>query len=742
MVTAWDREQDPLSRFGWKTAALAVTGVLLAVNLPLLLGIDAPIWDASTQYAPAYTLVADHARAGRFLLWNPWIEGGAPDGFQPELGAFSPLMVGIGLVLGGTEAGFRVYWLAVWLLGALGTLILARHLRAPPWAGAIVASGYLFSGFVTGHAEHTSILYAMALVPWTLWRLDAALSSGKRLPAVQAGVLWGLSGLGGYPGVVFIAALYLVLWTVGRVACRTGSGSFAPTITSAGVALVLLFAMGGMVLAPAYAGFASEAKGYTDRAGPIPRATAIFDNAWDPHALSTLTSPSLPVLKLWNADLWPRTDISMCSVYLGASVAFLALAALVLGPGERFRWWLVGLALLFVGISLPMLPFRGWLFDILPPARYFRHPALFKDFLLPTCCALAALASRDVVDASGHLGERARRRLPALACGVAALALSVFFATRSGLPHPGNHPYIATGHALLVWLGLAAAVLAAVTSRNVFSTALPAALLLLAAIDGVLTVALSRQLLFDRGTGRSEWDRIARLHEPSLDLSRRGWSRDLRPPAWLTPEQNAKNVPLRIPTLTNFTGLTNRFKSAIAADPQLARLATGDRRIWFSRQAVRAPLTDESFAAFAGHVRRTGRLPLLIHPREGSPLAASGGDGGEDLRHLEEGHADLEPIDARISLYEPGRLVFTVTAPAHGWLLVTDRWSRGWLAEVDGIRVEVWPGDFVFRALPLGAGPHVVRFAYQPFGYPWLLILSWGAAGLIAIGSAGRPLPD
>lgn len=172
MVTAWDRERDPLSRFGWKTAALAVTGVLLAVNLPLLLGIDAPIWDASTQYAPAYTLVADHARAGRFLLWNPWIEGGAPDGFQPELGAFSPLMVGIGLVLGGTEAGFRVYWLAVWLLGALGTLTLARHLRAPAWAGAIVASGYLFSGFVTGHAEHTSILYAMALVPWTLWRLD------------------------------------------------------------------------------------------------------------------------------------------------------------------------------------------------------------------------------------------------------------------------------------------------------------------------------------------------------------------------------------------------------------------------------------------------------------------------------------------------------------------------------------------------------------------------------------------
>jgi 3-hydroxy-9,10-secoandrosta-1,3,5(10)-triene-9,17-dione monooxygenase reductase component len=37
-----------------------------------------PIWDADNWYAPYFTLVADHVRAGKLVTWNPWSDGGLP----------------------------------------------------------------------------------------------------------------------------------------------------------------------------------------------------------------------------------------------------------------------------------------------------------------------------------------------------------------------------------------------------------------------------------------------------------------------------------------------------------------------------------------------------------------------------------------------------------------------------------------------------------------------------------------
>jgi hypothetical protein len=65
--------------------------------------------DADTFYAPYYTLVSDYARAGRVLLWNPWSNAGSPDFAEPQVGAFSPIMVGFGALTGGHSAGGAVW---------------------------------------------------------------------------------------------------------------------------------------------------------------------------------------------------------------------------------------------------------------------------------------------------------------------------------------------------------------------------------------------------------------------------------------------------------------------------------------------------------------------------------------------------------------------------------------------------------------------------------------------------------
>src|SRR5579863_5837082 len=94
---------------GWLLAGLLLVIVFLTFDYPVVNGKAAPLWDASAFFAPAFTLVADTARTGHFVLWNPWESAGSPDCAEPELGTISPIQIAVGLVTGGTEGGFRAY---------------------------------------------------------------------------------------------------------------------------------------------------------------------------------------------------------------------------------------------------------------------------------------------------------------------------------------------------------------------------------------------------------------------------------------------------------------------------------------------------------------------------------------------------------------------------------------------------------------------------------------------------------
>ena len=149
MFQEMNTSTNTAGNLAWWLAALLLAIVFGTANFGLVDGRAAPIWDAEGFFAPAFTLIADHARAGRIVLWNPWQSGGSPEYAEPELGAVSPIAVLVGAITGGVESGFRTYWLLIWFLGPLGILLLARHLGAPPWAGFIVSLGFAFCGFYT-----------------------------------------------------------------------------------------------------------------------------------------------------------------------------------------------------------------------------------------------------------------------------------------------------------------------------------------------------------------------------------------------------------------------------------------------------------------------------------------------------------------------------------------------------------------------------------------------------------------
>jgi uncharacterized membrane protein YfhO len=76
-------------------------------------------------------------------------------------------------------------------------------------------------------------------------------------------------------------------------------------------------------------------------------------------------------------------------------------------------------------------------------------------------------------------------------------------------------------------------------------------------------------------------------------------------------------------------------------------------------------------------------------------------------------------------------LAFSISAPDDGWLLVTDRWARGWEATVNGLPAEVLGGDFLFRAIHISAGNDIVSFEYRPEFLKPMLTLSWGTLAVV-----------
>lgn len=743
----------------WLKTALLVVLTLLVLNTPLIIGVYCGRWDANDFFGPYYTLIADHARQGQLLLWTPLVDGGCPSGVDPQIGALSPLTVGMAAITGPSEFGFRCYWLLIWALGGLGMLFLARHLGAPLWAGFVAAIGYMFSGIYTGHAEHTTFLFVMSLLPWTLWRLDAAILTRRLFPAAQGGAFWGLAAMSGYPGLFFIGSCYLALWTLARV-LQSGHLDRSlpgrrPRSQETILVLAVFLLVTAVVLAPVYVGFVCETRGYSDRSGPLPRELAINDNALHPLALGTAASPYLAILgAMQKPRLWP-TDVSTCSVYLCPVLLGLALTGLLNRPRDGFRWFLACVALLCLGCALGgVLPLRGWLYDLLPPMRYFRHAGIFRCYTLFTVAVMALLATRDLAEESDRGAGDFWRRWSIVAW-TTAVAGALCFGVLCWMAQPGGRQLlivlVAASQVVLVWFGTALLTLVgrppSVTLRHHITQRY---LTILVVADALLSIVLMKPAMYD--SRKRVWTATEAAYSSSLDLSGQGM---LRLAEW-QPEAGPLDACLlaKVPVLNCTSSLTNLFHKQLLKSPVLSQSALGTERVWFSPQASLVPQEMEVLRHLAAHCDALGQPCLVVSDplrRAGASTVTAEAENSPAEVALLPGTADVESlppaqrVPASVVTYVDRELSLDVVVPEDGWLLVTDRWARGWRCTVNGQPQKLWIGNFIFRAVPLRQGASRVEFSYTPAGYPWLLWASWSALAAVAMASclgASSRLPE
>ncbi len=726
----------------WLPPAFFLTVVFLIITQAILTGKCVQLWDAWSFYTPAFSLVADHARSGKLLLWDPWLAAGTPDFADPQVGAASPIAIIVGVIGGGTAAAFRAYWLLIWLLGPLGLLLLARHLNAPPWGAVSVGLGYAFCGFYTAHAEHTTVLYSFSFVPWFIWRFDVALASLRFKPAAQAGALWGLSALGGYPAIVILSGGMLFLWGAGR--CfgsndEVGMLHQRPVwarLRFTFIALVIVLCVGSVVLAPTYMAFFKEGLGYTERAGAMPRlvATGAIFNALNPGALATFASPYLTALKFpfLNPSLWKGSDVSVADVYIGVLPLILSLLAVWQRPRSGWRWWLVGIVAFSLACAVgDRLPVRGWLYDYCPPTRYFTHSGMFRAYAIFSAAVLALLATKDLAAAVRKPETRIWRQLVLISLVTAFAAVCAYTYVIHHVAKLGTQLGLSNWHLVVTWSGAIAVSLFPLLwhkTRRLFAILF----LPLAILDASLTLQLSQKFVCDSGRTRSLLSRVDEGHKAELTLS--SLQRELEPPALLGGSHSNNTVSLRIATFYNDSTMKNRFQREFLEHPVLLDMGLGTDRIWFAKDAAIVTPSGQAYRALVNRSGELGAGIIVVHPSvQMAKISQISSLETADRAEL-TAISRLSPaakMPAQILKYTPNNLMLKVSCLEDGWLLVTDRWAAGWRAKVNGVPVEVFGGNFIFRAVPVRSGENTIDFYYPQRMYFALVLLSWGT--LVAV---------
>jgi hypothetical protein len=188
---------------------------------------------------------------------------------------------------------------------------------------------------------------------------------------------------------------------------------------------------------------------------------------------------------------------------------------------------------------------------------------------------------------------------------------------------------------------------------------------------------------------------------------------------------------------------THREKYTVAYEDEWTTILENHAvqpRAFIAREAVVAPPDEWALVRLLESGFDPRRQVLLERPShaglDGAGAAAPGSTGAAA--------AGTVPEAVAVERYETERVVVRATSAQGGHLVLTDTFYPGWRAWLDGGEVPIERANYLFRAVRLPPGEHVVEFRFQPTtlyvsGAASLLV--WlGLAALVFVGWGGHRL--
>lgn len=746
----------PVSRAGWSSWLAPVLTILAFSTLlygPWLL-IDgfSPRQDVLRQSVPWLSFARQEVLAGRLPSWDPARLAGVPHLANIQAGFFYP--PNLPLLLPPPAIAATLSLVAHVILGGVLLTVLARALGLSREPATLAGMAYVAGGFVTArvYASHLEVLRTMAWAPLLLlsaWQL--AMHGSPRWAAVLT-LTASLSLLAGYPAVTVYSLgaaglLFLAILPKGR-----------KRIQAVGLG-VLSMLLPLLICAPALWPLAELAE-QTTRADGLALTEAAV-GALRPSDFPTLVWPwyfgTGPLDNYWRGPGWFWHETQTAG---GMGVTVLAIVGALSYRRVRQVQILLALALVSLLLSLGTLtPAYTLLHEMLPFLRLFRIPARFNlvwTLMLPLLAGygLQAVLERRAKALTGVI----RLGAGASIVGLAALGVVTTAVINSPLPSDVD----------------AAALLQRVPS---------------ASMVGTLSVLLGTLVLLGISVIGREWrhGRTSRSRltvglgvTVLLELTLLGLPSIFRSPESLPrllDMLGAKNIqvlqasPYRVALEEQLKAYANvgdilGFQSVTAYDPlllgrttALLRASQGNLPEPFGAGSNYITLQRDGGAAFdvlgvgyrvqnspgrvtlvkretpVKHLTLVERAQLVASPQESLAAVLAPGFNPHEELVLEKEPLTLQsqhPSSAsavRVIQERPGLLHARVEAHNGGYLLFSESYYPGWLAEAGGQRAPLVPANHAVMAVGLSPGSHDVVLRFTT---PWLVpSLALSIAGLL-----------
>ncbi len=720
---------------------------------------------------PYRAFFAAELKAGRFSTWFPDLYCGMPLYSESQAGYLHPLKYLFYPWLPAWQAFNLDTVVSVWIAG-LGVYGWLRT-RMGPLGALTGAAVFGMSGFMWGHLIHTSMINALASVPFVIWGLESAWRSGRGRGLVVAAVAIACQVFAGHLQDALFSIALVGLYAAFRAWQTPSLRARLRILAQAGIVLLLGVLLSAVQWVPS--------KKLLDRS---PRADGL---SWEDLTFASWNPELLPTLVLreaygtrardtdWMDGYYPYHEMN---TYLGM-ITIVLMCAGAARRGERDRdreFWvfLLGLA------ALLMLGRYTFLFDYanrIPIAGGSREPVRF--FVWVTLAA-AVLAGRGV-ERVAHPGEVSFRRGLLLVLGIVAVSVPIMLVIYAPVwtePRRWTQTY----HLLRYrWLG----------------RELEMGIVRVALLSGLAWWGACRARASSSATARFRWAALLPILI-LIDLASAHWNDapTVDPAYWTRPPASA--VMLRNdPDLVRIFGIGDKsagepgyasepvdfmpvrdpldwslppvwgVPSAKGNTPMIARRLIayfdhavhggGRHDIESVTHIVTGKKARSSFPGLGSkHVgeafihknpRALPRVRLVGRPvytaNEAQSIAAvdrlTRVDGMRERIIVEDPAHPLDPDakvegSARIREASADRVVVEVEARAPGYLFLADTFDPGWTATVDGVPAPIRPAYVAFRAVFVEQGNHTVLFRYRPEGIELgLMLTALGLPGAIGV---------
>ena len=695
---------------------------------------------------PVYSFIARSLRVGDFPLWNPYLYGGAPFISDNQSSLLYPINL-IAFALR-PEVDYRTMELlsvAHFYLAGVCAYLGLRYMGRQPlrrWAALVGAAAFMFSDLFVTHFGNLNMIACAAWLPLIFFLLRRALDEQRPAFAAGSGLFLGIAALAGHVQPLLYTVLALGLYLLYHLSIhrRSPCRDLLAKVALFALAMLVAFSVAAPALLPSY-----------EMSQLTLRSELSYEDASE-YSLPPLAWVGLLVPDIFGRGPrgfwgpWPRVEVG----YVGILTLLLAGIALVLRR-DRLAGFLALLGILAALLAMgDATALHGWLYRFVPGFDLIRAPARFIYLLDFALASLAALGLdsllRPLPHATRSTWQRVLRLLPAIALGAALILLPLAQGTlfRSQDRSPEVLARLLRGtHGItfaFLMLGCGLLLLYLRGMRRIGPLSLGIAAFALIVVDLALLGAHTELEFNDPLAGFQHPEAIAFLKSDAehyrIDTRTEVWNVWQPNLSLLNGIQDVWGIwnPLVLGDFHRYwEGLGSRstplydflnakyivghkdvvldwdkFELAFDGDPavNIYRNTRVLPRAFVVHDAWAVASQDEAFAA--------------IHQADFDPSTTVVVENAEGL----DGQASAD-AEANIVAYSNNAIRIKASTSAPGYLVLSEVYYPGWLAEVDGNPVPIARANYAFRAVYLSPGEHEVRLYFRP--RTWLLGLGLSA---------------